>query len=474
MKESPTNHTTKRLPSHTQLKLFLPALCLLLLCVPMSSQAQVIQKAHCHLATACALPRPVQPGNLLVVIDLLPPVTSSQVGDEQGDLFNEIYTTGWGGAGDPAPMWYVGGAAGGPVTIRLTAQAIDVFLAEYPPAALDQVSQQAFLCCTPSATLGPLTVNNPDNLLITWVIFGGNASIPANSGFTMEDDGSRIAIEDAQVAAGTYATTIHQVETTTWGARMVSFRLLGPEFSKYKAPYSPLQVKNCPRGANGFVSPCQFDAPLEEGTLRVVFYVGCYIQTGCEPVSDSQNNDWKIFSITGSVLSYVLGGRGGKDTIYFAPNTPLGAIIAEYPASVGLEDANYGDYKDPLFHHPDGTQTNLQVTRAVQTKSQCDLLVAWSVGAQFNLDAEQGVNFNLRTYDDSRSIALEDSTSVLPGAYIASITWSGVAHWDMGVMAFNMNGCKNGEEMPTFPRPIFPRTHPVVGDPDTHSRPLVN
>jgi hypothetical protein len=409
------------------------------------SSGLVVQKTHCVAATSCTLPRRVVPGDMLVVIVGLPSVTSTIVTDEQGDTFYQIYTTGWGGFGDPGPMWYATGVFGGEVAIQSTAKALDIFLAEYPPATLDQVSQQAFLCCQPSATVGPLTLKNPDNLLITWVIFGSNATIAPSSGFAMEDDGTSIAVEDARVVAGTYSATIPQA--ATWGARMVSFTLLGPEFSKYKAPYSPIQVKTCMRGADGFVLPCQFDASVAQGNMLVVAGIpGCSPTSGCNSVSDSESNNWNIALVVpndnGIVLWYALDVKGGSDTVYFAPGTGQAAIIAEYPASLGLEDANYGTYDDPIFHQPNGDQTNLDVTRAIQTKSPCDLLIAWGVSGATNADAGPGVNFKLRTYDEVDNLALEDATSGVPGAYIGSMTWNGFAHWDMGVAAFNVGGCK--------------------------------
>jgi hypothetical protein len=409
----------------------------------------VVQKAHCVAATSCTLARHVEPGDMLVVIVGLPSATSTVLTDGQGDTFYQINTTGWSGFGDPGPMWYAPGVFGGEVTIQSTAKALDIFLAEYPPAALDQVSPQAFLCCQPSATVGPLTVKSPNNLLITWVIFGANTTIAPSSGFAMEDDGTSIAVEDAQAVAGTYSATIPQTRAP-WGARMVSFTLLGPAFSKYKAPYSPIQVKICIRGGDGYVLPCQFDAPVAQGNMLVVVgSLGCSTTngSGCNSVSDSQSNKWNIgFAVpndNGILLWYTLDDvKEGTDTVYLAPGTGQTAIIAEYPPSLGLEDANYGNYDDPIFHQPNGDQTNLDVTRAIQTKSPCDLLIAWGVSGTTNSDAGPGVNFTLRAYDEVENLALEDATSGVPGAYIGSMTWNAFAHWDMGVAAFNMGGCK--------------------------------
>jgi hypothetical protein len=437
-------------PVKRLLLLFFP---LFLLCAAQAPQARsqapqplVVQKTRCIAATSCTLSGPVKPGDMLVVIVGLPSRTSTIVADKQGDTFYQIYTTGWSGFGDPGPMWYATGVFGGNVTIESTARALDIFLAEYPPAALDQVSQQAFLCCLPSATVGPLTLKSPNNLLITWVIFGKNATIAPSSGFAMEDDGTSIAVEDAGVVAGTYSATIPNVLNTPWGARMVSFKLLSPAFSKYKAPYSPIQAKTCPRGANG-VLPCQFDAPVAQGNMLVVAGVpGCGPSGSCNSVSDSESNKWNIaFAVpndSGILLWYALDAKGGADTVYFAPGTGWSAIIAEYPASLGLEDANYGVYTDPIFHQPNGDQTNLDITRAIQTKGPCDLLIAWGVSGTTNADAGPGANFTLRTYDEVVNLALEDATSGVPGAYIGSMTWNAFAHWDMGVAAFNMGGCK--------------------------------
>ncbi len=413
-----------------------------------TSSGSMVQKIHCVAATSCTLTNPVVPGDMLVVIESLPSVTSATLSDEQGDIFNGIYTTGWYGARDPGPMWYATGVYGGNVTVQSTTKAKDIFLAEYPPAAIDSVSQQTFLCCTPSASVGPITTTNPNELLITWVIFPSKSTIPASPGFTMEDTGTTIAVEDAQVAPGIYSATVPQ--RSAWGARMVSFKLLGPEFSKYKAPYGPIQFKTCARGGNGFVLPCQFDEPVGQGnTLVVVAVRGCiYDSNGvhCNAVSDSESNSWRTALVVpndnGIPLWYALDAKGGTDTVYFAADTGQSAIIAEYPASLGLEDANYGTYKDPIFHQSAGVHTYLDVTRAIQTRGPCDLLIAWGISGTTQADAGPGVNFKMRTYYDDANLALEDTTSGVPGAYIGSMSWNAYAHWDIGVAAFNMGGCK--------------------------------
>jgi len=449
MRESEAAHLFRALVPGTRTRLILLS-SLLFTC---AGHAQPIQKAHCFSTTTCTLPGHTGPGNMLVVIEALPSSTTATVSDEQGDLFIEINTTGWGGFANPGLLWYATGVFGGKVTVNSTAQALEIFLAEYPPAQFDQISSQAFACCVPSGIVGPVVTTSPDELLVEWTIFSENAEQSISAGFTFEDTGGLVTVQDAEVAPGSYSATIttpfdSQHRGIPWGARIVAFKLIGPAFSKYKAPYSPIQVKTCPSAGNGYVAPCQFDASVAQGNMLVVVgNLGCSPVSGCNSVSDSQSNNWSLAVVVpndnGVPLWYALDAKGGSDTIYFAVGTGQNAIIAEYPPSLGLEDANYGTFADPNFHQPNGDQTHLDVTRAIATRSQCDLLISWGLSGASNMDVSPGPNFTIRAYYDVENLALEDATSRQPGAYIGSIFWSDFADWLMGVAAFNMNGCKN-------------------------------
>jgi len=109
-----------------------------------AGHAQPIQKAHCFSTATCALPGDTEPGNMLVVIEVLPPSTTTTVGDGQNDLFFEINTTGDGGFAEPGPIWFATGIFGGRVSIHSTSSALEIFVAEYPAAQFDKFSTQAF------------------------------------------------------------------------------------------------------------------------------------------------------------------------------------------------------------------------------------------------------------------------------------------------------------------------------------------
>jgi len=188
----------------------LPLFIFALLLSAQAGNAQVIQKSHCANTNSCSLENSVAPGDMLVVINN----SAAQITDTQGNTFFKIYASGWYGTG--GPLWYATGAIGGSVTIQLDVQAESIFVAEYPPAKLDQVSKQAFLCCARFGTVGPMTVTAASEVLIAWAILPPTANVifPPSSGFTTEDSGS-IIVEDERVGTGTYSATFPQ--SYAWG-----------------------------------------------------------------------------------------------------------------------------------------------------------------------------------------------------------------------------------------------------------------
>jgi len=215
----------------------------------------------------------------------------------------------------------------------------------------------------------------------------------------------------------------------------------------------PVQVKSCERGTNGAVLPCSFSNPVRQGDLIVVVAIGgCWLN--CNSVSDSQGNDWKIAvavpNYNGMPLWYALNAKGGPDTINFAPNTGWVAIIAEYPPSAGLEEANYGTYSNQVTAgvQPGGSN-DVEWTLPVETTESCELLISWtnlgSADLAHFLDAYHqptaGPNFTIRA-SEYGWLGLEDATTTTPGLYIGTLSWNTYAHWDLGVAAFKMGGCK--------------------------------
>jgi hypothetical protein len=399
------------------------------------SAAQVIQKNHCANASSCPLPNPTTAGDLLVVIHN----STAQVKDLQGDTFDEVDAAGW--YGNPSPLSYAAGIFGGSVTVQLDSQTESIFVAEYPPAKLDQVAKPVFLCCSPSGTLGPLTVTAPNEVLIAWAIFPSwvSVTIPPSPGLTTEDSGS-VIVQDEKVGPGTYSVTFPQ--SYAWGARMVAFTLLDSPQSKYKAPYKPIQVKECERSSDNHVLPCQFDNPVSDESLLVVVTSGTI-----DPISDSHNNSWYVgvdVPFWGAVpVWYALNAKDGTDTVYFSDNA-VTAIIAEYPPSLGFDTGSYGTYKGQNVGEPPGS-SDVGTTTPIETSGPCELLIGWGVSGKplgtlpWNPDAAP--NFTLRA-SEYNQLVLEDSTSSIPGAYITSMDWKDYAHWNLGLAAFKMGGCK--------------------------------
>jgi hypothetical protein len=406
--------------------------------VAMPAQSQTIQHAHCTQAVSCSLPNPTSPGDMLIEIGTLPSLASNPIlTDTQGDIFNETYTTGWYGAGDPGPLWYAIGIAGGHIKVQSTEKFIDIYLAEYPPAALDQVSGQTLLCCAPSATVGPLTTTAPSELLIAWDIGWTPTEAYPNTGFAVEDTGTSISVEDASVSPGTYT-----FNTQPGGARMVSFTLIGQQFTKYKAPYTPIQVKTCAPPA-----PCTFDDPVQLGDMLVV------VASQSHAMSDSAGSTWKLaFAVpyTGIEFWYALNANEGVDTVNVEGSS---AVIVEYPPSLGPDGANYGTYAGQNVDSPNGQSDDVGWTLPIQTTQPCDLLVVGGLnnippGPDNSWKPAPSPYFTVRA--GTRGIlGLEDGTSSIPGVYFGTMDFNDYyTHWLLGMVAFNMNGCKGGDKSP--------------------------
>jgi len=387
--------------------------------------AQSIQKVSCTNNSSCSLPNPVSSGDMIVAIGGFPGQSQalSNVTDAQGDTFFEIYAAGW--YATAVPMWYATGVHGGLVTVQSTTAVGTFYLAEYPPATLDKIASQVFNCCSPSATIG-LTTALPGELLVEWTIYP-----------------SSVAVQDVDVNPGAHSFTIPQLPSQAMGLALVSFRLLGPEFVKYKAPYAPIQLKKC------FASTCQFDNPVEQNNLLVaaIDQLGCYPPQGC--VTDTQSNQWILpTSITyAGSFWYALNARAGITTVSFTPgNSVASIIIAEYPPAVAFEDANFGTYAAQDLDGPQGSSDDVGWSLPVQTTKPCDLLVSMGIN---NIPFELGSTwipnpvpyFTVRAGFGAR-IGFEDGTSSVPGVYIASMDFHNYTHWTEGLAAFDMNGCK--------------------------------
>jgi hypothetical protein len=211
----------------------------------------------------------------------------------------------------------------------------------------------------------------------------------------------------------------------------------------------PLQIKACLGGGK----PCEFDSPVTRGDLIVVVEIGSCVPGPtpvCDTVSDSQGNKWQTAvpgasNDNGILLRYVLNAPGGSDTVLFAAGTGWLAIIAEYPPSTGLEGASFGTYTfQNLGDDPNGGSSDTGWALPIKTAESCELLVSWGVSAA-PLNGpwvpSPGPYFTMRIYD-SGELALEDATTAIPGVYISSMQWNVYAHWDLGLAAFKMGGCK--------------------------------
>jgi hypothetical protein len=214
-------------------------------------------------------------------------------------------------------------------------------------------------------------------------------------------------------------------------------------------PIQPLQVKACL--GNG--KPCKFDSPVTRGDLIVVVETGACIPGTipvCNTVSDSQGNKWQTASPgssndNGILLQYFLDAPGGPDTVLFATATGWQAIIAEYPPSTGLEAASFGTYTfQNLGGDPNEGSSDTVWATPIVTSESCELLVSWGVSAA-PLNGpwvpSPGPYFTVRTYEFGE-LALQDATTVTPGVYVSSMQWNVYAHWNLGLAAFKMGGCK--------------------------------
>jgi hypothetical protein len=220
--------------------------------------------------------------------------------------------------------------------------------------------------------------------------------------------------------------------------------------------YAPplVQVKACERVVGVGVPECTFDNPVSPGDLLVRVSIGCWddVSKSCDPGVDSEGNTWKnAFTLqyyNGQPLDYALNARGGYETIYF--QHAWAAIIAEYPPSTGLEDANDG-YYGPQNLHPNGHlgSSDDGWARPVITTESCELFIGWGDSGSYDLTHFQngsiqpiaGPGFTIRA-EEYGWLGLEDSVTGTPGLYIAPMSWNTYAHWMMGGVAFKMGGCK--------------------------------
>src|SRR6267378_6493520 len=226
------------------------------------------------------------------------------------------------------------------------------------------------------------------------------------------------------------------------------------------AGWKPLQVKVCDRTTpdwSGWVLPCTFDNPTTQGSIRAVFAIyGCNA-AGCNSVSDTQGN---VYQLALAVPQYngipswlAFNGQAGADTVNFAPGTGKYAIIAEYPCPSGacsVDDAAYASYVDAGLT-PAGVEIQDNVAWAgvhrlpldktlhpVETHESCELLLSWVLHGQGPIVA--GPDSTLRA-DAYGILALEDSTTTIPGYYISSFSWRYPNAWDMGNEGIKMGTC---------------------------------
>jgi hypothetical protein len=197
-------------------------------------------------------------------------------------------------------------------------------------------------------------------------------------------------------------------------------------------------------------SPCTLDKPVTEGDLLVVATQFACISVSpgintCDTVSDELGNTWAIAIVVpnsnGTPLYYAVNSKGGYDSISFHG---WDAIIAEYPPSLGLDDANWGQYGLQTTNDEVGASNDIGWAKPVETSYPNDLLIAWSTAGtdQSNAYPVAGPFFKI-VESSHASFALEDSIAKRPGLYMASLGWDspsgGVyAHWTMGLAAFRM------------------------------------
>jgi hypothetical protein len=207
-----------------------------------------------------------------------------------------------------------------------------------------------------------------------------------------------------------------------------------------------IQVKACP----GFSQPCAFEKPLTEGTLRFVVEVNTCTVLGCNTVSDSQNNIWKVAVIApnynGIALQYVIGGPAGGDTIFFTSGTGYVSIIGECKPVTVLDKVSTGTYSqdNAIFgEDPNGGSSTLNWTHPIYLEDSCELVIGYGFLGSFGGPwvATAGPGFTMRAQTDG-ALALEDMVALTPGVVTASMTWNAEAHWDMGSAAFKTGGCK--------------------------------
>lgn len=209
--------------------------------------------------------------------------------------------------------------------------------------------------------------------------------------------------------------------------------------SPLSAQINPLQVKLCPGGSQ----PCAFDKPLTEGSLRAIVEMGTCTALGCNTVSDSQNNIWKVAAIApnynGTALQYSIGGPAGQDTVFFTSGTGWLAIIAEYPPATALDSVSTGTYSfdNKLAGDPNGGSSDVNWAHPLLLTEPCELVIGWAFHGSFGGPwiATAGPGFTMRAQVDG-ALALEDSVALTPGVIVASMTWNDYAHWDMGSAAF--------------------------------------
>ena len=222
------------------------------------------------------------------------------------------------------------------------------------------------------------------------------------------------------------------------------------------AKIEPLQVKVCPRAGN-YSQPCDFDARPVPGDLIVVAGVGGCGNGTCETVFDNLGNRLKIALVVpqyNGIPLWFEPAPVGFSGVTFAPVTNWWDILLEYPPSTGLDDAAWGSYTDAGLT-PQGVQIQDnsgwagvhrspydRIPSPVETHESCELLISWTlVGGPAAGTVQAGPNFTLRA-NNQNWLAVEDSTTTIPGYFVAGMRWHYPTAWDEGLAAFKMGNCK--------------------------------
>jgi hypothetical protein len=186
---------------------------------------------------------------------------------------------------------------------------------------------------------------------------------------------------------------------------------------------------------------CSLDKPVTQGDLLVVIGAGACDTTTCNTVSDDLANDWQIAEVVpyvGITLWYAIAATDGIDTFHRSFGF-WGTIVAEYPAALSLDGANYGTYAvQNIGDAPEGGSADLGHTEPIEVTFPNDLLITWAGSGSGGHNYMAGPFFSLEGVLPNGLIAFEDMIAEKPGLYMGTMGWDTYGHWTMGVAAFRM------------------------------------